>query len=290
MEAEATGRAWEGRLRPAWLRWLPIAREGLRLLARKKLFWPLYLLCLLNFTFNFAVIYLAAHVASQQEMIARFAKPFLDRYLGGGEGGPYFRFIVSQAFMVMMILAFAGAGIIGDDRRQGALLFYLSKPIKRLDYVIAKLAIVFAVGSLITTAPALVLFLEYGLFSPTWDYLLENAGLIGSIAAYGSIVSLALGFLMLALSSLLRRTAPIIAAWAAIFSFSPALRFFVEQGAPRGIRHLDLWWNLRTIGGWIFAVRPERGSAGIAAAVVIGVACLSAAILARTVRAVEVSR
>ena len=141
-EAVRTERAWEGRRRFAAVRWLPIAREGLRLLLRRKLFWPLYVLCLMNFAFHFAVLYLAAHVAAQQEAIAKMFAPFLENFLGGGEGGPFLRFIAGQGFMVMLILAFAGSGIIGADRRHGALLFYLSKPITRLDYLTGKFAIV----------------------------------------------------------------------------------------------------------------------------------------------------
>lgn len=285
----ASARAWEGRLRPVRLRWIPIAREGLRLLAQRKLFWPLYLLCLLNFLFNFAVIYLAAHVAVQQEMIAKMAGRFLENYLRGGEGGPYYHFIMSQAFMVMLILALAGSGIIGGDRRQGALLFYLSKPIARFDYILAKFAIVFFVGSLVTTVPALVLFLEHGLLSPTWEYLLSNADLIGAIIAYGSLISAALGLAMLALSSLLQRTAAIVAAWAAIFIFSPAIHAFVREGAPESLRYIDLWFSLRSIGGLLFGVR-RQGSPEICAAIIAGVAIASVFVLARTVRAVEVSR
>jgi len=94
---------------------------------------------------------------------------------------------------------------------------------------------------------------------------------------------------MLALSSLLQRTAAIVAAWAAIFIFSPAIHAFVREGAPESLRYIDLWFSLRSIGGLLFGVR-RQGSPEICAAIIAGVAIASVFVLARTVRAVEVSR
>ena len=59
MTLETIGyRAWTQRLRPSWLACWPIARTGVLLVVRRKIFWILLGLALINFLFFFALIYL----------------------------------------------------------------------------------------------------------------------------------------------------------------------------------------------------------------------------------------
>ena len=74
-------RDWEDQLRPAWMASLPIAWTGVRLVLRRKLFWLLLGLALMNFLFLFATIYLKAEISVENPTIGRFAgfasTPFL---------------------------------------------------------------------------------------------------------------------------------------------------------------------------------------------------------------------
>ena len=59
----------------------------------------------------------------------------------------------------MIVLALAGAVLVGNDFRWGGLPFYLSKPLTRWHYLLGKCLAVAVFVNLMTTVPALVLYL-----------------------------------------------------------------------------------------------------------------------------------
>ena len=75
--------------------------------------------------------------------------------------------------MVMILLALAGSILVGNDFHFGSLPFYLSKPLSRWHYVAGKCLAVAVFVNLMTTVPALVLFVQYGLLD-SWDYFLRD--------------------------------------------------------------------------------------------------------------------
>src|SRR5262245_61380279 len=136
MAFESAGyRAYEGERRSAWWGCFPIVRTGLAMILRRKLFWGLIGLGLVNFLFHFAFIYLKATLAVQNKAVAGF----LDNYRVTGTGQAYADFMTAQASITALLLAFAGSILIGNDYRQGGLTFYLSRRIDRRQYVAGKL-------------------------------------------------------------------------------------------------------------------------------------------------------
>jgi hypothetical protein len=86
----------------------------------------------------------------------------------------FFRY--PQATIVVFILGYITPSLIARDVRSRAFLLYFSRPIGRLDYMAGKLFIPAAFLALVTTVPALVLYLIGLIFSPdisallsTWD-------------------------------------------------------------------------------------------------------------------------
>jgi len=80
-----------------------------------------------------------------------------------GSADTYGNFFFYQGYTVMMVLALAGAIVVGNDLRFGTLPYYLSKPLSRWHYLLGKgLAVAVSVNRL-TTLPALVLFAQSGL-------------------------------------------------------------------------------------------------------------------------------
>jgi hypothetical protein len=167
----------EGLLSPWWLAW-PIARTALGMIFRRKLFWGLYILSLLAFLVYFFGIYLLAWAQTQlgqgdvrvgglgranpQDLVNLFRSVLkMD-----GSGETYRNYISFQGYMVMIVLALAGSVLIGNDLRFGSLPFYLSKPLSSWHYLLGKGLAVSVFINLMTTLPALVLFLEYGLLEP----------------------------------------------------------------------------------------------------------------------------
>jgi ABC-type transport system involved in multi-copper enzyme maturation permease subunit len=283
-------RGWSERLRPSWLACWPIARTGLVLILRRKIFWLLLAVALLHFLFLFAVIYLKAQIVSQNPQLARFVDRILSSVTGTGE--TYRDFMSAQGTVTMLLLAFAGAILVGDDMRQGGLTFYLSRRIGRWHYVVGKLLSIGLLVSLTTTLPALILYLEYGLLTDSTVYFRANLGILRGILGYGLILSVTLGLLLSAMASWLQKTVPLVMSWACLFVMVPALAMLLRHVYDdRNWMLLMLWRNIRLLGTWCFGgidTNRELLLLKPSAMVVAAVCVLSALALIPRIRAVRV--
>lgn len=288
--AAAEYRGWSRRLLPsAWACW-PIARTALLLVLRRKLFWLLLAMAGMNFLFIFATIYLKAQIAAENPAIKRFVDQVLRSVTGTGE--TYRDFMFTQGTVTMLLLAFAGTTIIGDDQRQGGLTFYLSRRIVLWHYVAGKLLAIGLLISLTTTLPALVLYVEYGLLTDSTTYFYENLSILRGILGYGLVLSVTLGLLLFALSSWLQKTVPLVMAWACLFVLLPAVALLLrEVYNDRNWQLLMLWRDLSLVGTWCFGgidSGRELEQINPALAIVVGVCVVSALVIATQVRAVKV--
>jgi ABC-2 type transport system permease protein len=291
MSIESPGyRGFSDGLRPHWLACWPIARTGVLLVLRRKMFWLLLALALMNFLFVFATIYLKAQISAQNPAIREFVDQILRSVTGSGK--TYRDFMFAQGTVTMLLLAFAGAMLVGDDHRQGGLTFYLSRRIGRAHYVAGKLLAIGLLVSLTTTLPALVLYVEYGLLTDSTAYFRENLRILFGILGYGAVLAVTLSLLLFALASLLQKTVPLVISWACLFVLVPAIGLILRR--VYGDRHwllLLLWRDIRLLGSWCFgALNPERDGPllGWAALVVASVCVASAVALVPRVRAVKV--
>lgn len=283
-------RGWTRRLLPSSLACWPIARTALVLVLRRKLFWLLLALAGMNFLFVFATIYLKAQISAQNPGIKRFVDQILRSVTGTGE--TYRDFMFTQGTVTMLLLAFAGATIVGDDLRQGALTYYLSRRINKWHYVLGKLLAIGLLVSLTTTLPALVLYVEYGLLTDSFTYFRENLGILRGILGYGLALAVTLSLLLFALTSLLKKTVPLVIIWACIFVLLPAVALLMRQVfKDREWQLLMLWRDLRLVGTWCFGgIDTDNELALIrpALVIVVGVWVVSAFVIATQVRAVKV--
>ncbi len=283
-------RGWSSRLRPSWWACWPIARTGLLLVLRRKMFWLLLGLALLHFLFLFATIYLKAQIASQNPEISRFVDRVLSSVTGTGE--TYRDFMFAQGTVTMLLLAFAGAMLVGDDMRQGGLTFYLSRRISRWHYVVGKLLAIGLLVSLTTTLPALILYVEYGLLTDTTDYFRNNLGILRGILGYGLILSVTLSLLLFAMASWLQKTVPLVMSWACLFVLLPALGALLRRVYDdRNWMLLMLWRDVRLLGTWCFGGIDTANELQLlqpSAVIVLMVCLLSVIALIPRVRAVRV--
>lgn len=283
-------RGWTRRLLPSSLACWPIARTALVLVLRRKLFWLLLALAGMNFLFVFATIYLKAQISAQNPGIKRFVDQVLRSVTGTGE--TYRDFMFTQGTVTMLLLAFAGATVVGDDLRQGALTYYLSRRINKWHYVVGKLLAIGLLVSLTTTLPALVLYVEYGLLTDSFKYFRENLGILRGILGYGLALAVTLSLLLFALTSLLKKTVPLVIIWACIFVLLPAVALLMRQVFKgREWQLLMLWRDLRLVGTWCFGGIDSDNELALinpALAIVVGVWVVSALVIASQVRAVKV--
>jgi ABC-2 type transport system permease protein len=298
-------RPYRGRLRgPAAGAWA-IARSGLWTILRRKLFWGMYAFALLIFLFFFFGQYLMSWVSTQLGEEAILLNPtsrirvepaqllgVLQKQLKlNGSGETYRNVIWYEGYLVMTVLALAGAVLVGNDFRFGSLPFYLSKPLGRWHYVLGKCLAVAVFVNALTTLFALILWVEFGLLDG-WEYFWESWRLVPGILGYGAVLTVLLSVLLVATASWLRRTVPMIMVWTALFVFARGLSEVLTRISGDAVRWklIDLWSDAYVVGNWCMGLPREGGTqytheaALVLAAVVI--TCL--VYLSRRIRAVEV--
>ncbi|GIW79419.1 MAG: hypothetical protein KatS3mg105_1226 [Gemmatales bacterium] len=274
-------RPWRGECRPAFYSVWPVARVSLRMMFRRKLFWGLYALALIIFLMFFFGQYLLAWAESQSASAtvnvglvrtnpSKLIRLLRDALKLNGSADTYRNFFRWQGSMVMIVLALAGALIVGNDFRHRSLPFYLSKPIRRWHYVAGKCLAVAVFVNLMTTLPALVLFVQYGLLDD-WGYFVGDGTAISlgfvrlvlpinslclGIVGYGVLLTVCLSLFLVATASWLRRTVPLIMAWTTLFFFLRMVARALVDGLhydPRW-RLLDLWNCLSLLGNRLLGI------------------------------------
>ncbi|NUQ62758.1 MAG: hypothetical protein HUU20_09725 [Pirellulales bacterium] len=284
-------RGWSSRLRPAWFSIWPIAWTGLNLVLRRKLFWLLLGITLINFLFLFATIYLKAQIRVENPAVMRFVDSVLESVSGTGE--TYRDFMAAQGTVTMLMLAFAGEVLVGNDYRCGGLTFYLSRRIGRRHYLLGKLLSIGLLVQLTTALPALVLYLEYGLLTDSAVYFRENTRILLGILGYGLVMAVPLSLVLFALAAWLQRTVPLVMGWACLFVLMPAIGAILRKVYDDRHWHLlSFWRDIRLLGSWCFGAIPDRDEPLIIGAVTVVAAVCAVAVLAAIpqVQAVKVVR
>jgi hypothetical protein len=315
-------RPWKGQYRaPAWAVW-PIARVALGMLWRRKLFWVLYAVGLFIFLMFFFGQFLLDWVESQVPaapiVIGRFrARP--EQLLAlvrrvfkalSGSQDTYRYFFNYQGTTLVVMLTLAGSVLVGNDFVFGSLPFYLSKPVSRWHYVLGKCLAVGVVINLLTTVPALVLYVQYGFGN--WDYFLDPnyfraedprggpAGvvLLAGILGYGLLLTVCMSLMLVATASWVRRTMPMIMVWTALFLFLPLVAAILVDVLryDEHWRLLDMWNNLVLVGNTFLGLRETGVGRGpqpewyVALAVLGAVCVLCLSYLNLRTRVVEIVR
>jgi ABC-type transport system involved in multi-copper enzyme maturation permease subunit len=296
-------RSWRGEFRaPSATVW-PIARVCLAIMFRRKLFWALYVMGLSIFLLYFFGQFLLAWVVDQLgESTVRVAGLNMDpakivdvirnSMKLNGSGETYANYFWFQGYMVMIILALAGSIVMGNDIHYGTMPFYLSKPLSRWQYLLGKCLAVGVFVNLLTTLPALVLFVQWG-FLDSWNF-----ELVPGILAYGLVLTVFLSLMLTAGAAWLRRTVPMLMAWATVFLFFRLLASALVDGLEydRHWRLIDFWNNAYLIGYYCLgndpaAIRPPRQPEIYQAGLVLVAGCiLCLAYLVQRIRGVEIVR
>ena len=248
----------------------PVARVSLVQLFRRRLFWALYALALLVFLMFFFGQYLMSWASTQFEESSvrvgfvavnprRLVAVFSKALKLNGSAETFRNFFSFEAYNVMVMLALAGAVLVGNDFRFGSLSFYLSKPISRWDYLLGKGLAIAVFINLFTTVPAVALWVEFGLLEE-WDYFVKNAHLLAGILTYGMLLTVCLTAMLLAMATWLRRTVPLIMTWTILFFFCRQLATALVNGlhlSPRW-RLIDLWNSTYLLGNNLLRVDPQQ--------------------------------
>jgi len=256
--------------------WAVIASAGIRTMLRKRAFLGLLLLAWSPFFVRAVQIYAAANLP-QASFLAPTPEMFRD-------------FLTQQASFVFFIAVYAGSGLIASDRRANALQIYLSKPLSRVEYVFGKLAVLLAFLLLVTWVPAIVLLIVQVMFAGDFTFFVDNIFLFPAITVSALIQTLTVSATMLALSSLSKSSRYVGILYAGVIFFTQAMYAVLYQVT----RDTSWAWvsfsaNLSQINAFIFRMRPTYATPWpVSLAVLAAVVALSAVILERRVRGVEV--
>jgi ABC-2 type transport system permease protein len=216
--------------------------------------------------------------------------------LGGDLGsflkidGAFFRYFMdTQAVMAVILAALAGPGLIAPDLAHNALPLYFSRPLSRLDYVLARLFTLAAMLALVTLAPAALLFaMQGGLagFGWLWDHWRLPFGVFAGFTLHILLVSL----VALACSAWVKWR---VVAGALVVGF-----FFILAGASELMNAvLDVKWgillnparSLYTVWSAMLGVEVGEGpGAWACTAGLVAFAAVLAKVLEKKLRPVEV--
>ena len=113
-----------------------------------------------------------------------------------------------------------GANLISQDLRYNALPLYFSRPLRRIDYFLGKLGVIVAFLGMVIIVPSLVAYVLGLLFSLDITIVRDTFGILLASIAYGLVIAVSAGMLILALSSLSRNSRYVALFWLGIWFVS----------------------------------------------------------------------
>jgi ABC-type transport system involved in multi-copper enzyme maturation permease subunit len=277
---------WDGRLAERRFRWLPITRTGIRLAFRKK-----------GFKLAFASAFLPAFVALGGLYMSERLEDFKSLVQSNRAllriDPAYFQLFLTGFplyFLLIVILSYAGAGLISEDLKHNALQLYFARPLSKKDYVLGKMSVVAFFVTILTGLPWILLVVFKLIFAGNLAFLASYPWLPLSIIGHAALLTLFFGSYVLLLSASSRNTRYVIVLVFGVFYFSSVLSAIL--GGIFRSRYMFLFSlpeNLRQAGAALFGGKlPHAVPAGWSFLVLAGICGLAAAVLGRKVRSVEV--
>jgi ABC-2 type transport system permease protein len=198
-------------------------------------------------------------------------------------------FMTVQSIMATLLSALTGPGLVAPDLANNALPLYFSRPVSRLDYILARMFVMAGLLSLVTWIPGLLLFaMNAGMAG--WGWFASNWTLAGALLAGFAMWIVMLGLVALASSAYVR--------WRVISGALVLGFFFVLSGVANLIKAitgaewalaLDPGEAIRRIASVMLGVELTSGPGPwMCAAALLSMALILCLVLERKLRPVEV--
>ncbi len=213
---------WKGPLTSYSWRWLAVARHGVRASLKGKIIKILLLAAWMPAVALVVVLALWGLLEQQTESVLALVKQMLppdivakpQEYRSAVWTIVFSFFFKAELTFTIFLVLIVGPHLISRDLRFNALPLYFSRPIRRIDYFVGKLAVIGIFLAATSVAPALVAYLFGVAFSLDLGVVRDTHRLLWGGILYGLVITLSAGTLMLALSSLSRRSIYVAIAWA----------------------------------------------------------------------------
>jgi len=272
---------WEPSGRRAWPAWWVIARRGIGAGLKHKGVLFMALVSLVPAVVKGTIIYFSLKAGE------------LTRLLGGGwtsiEPEGFLRFLEMQRFAVFAVMAVVGAGLIAQDRRDNGLSLYFSRPLGLRDYLAGKALIVVFFYCLLTLIPVWLLCVFAYLIAPeaTGLQLLLLTPLRAAI--YCLLTGVSMGLVLLAFSSMGKRTIFVMVWWTILVMGSEAIGGIARGLGKDSFEAVNFLGQYHNAGALIFGAGPRLGvSQPVSVLVVVLWTAFAVAVLRRRIRPVEV--
>jgi ABC-2 type transport system permease protein len=140
----------------------------------------------------------------------------------------YYYFFQVELFFTMLLVLLVGPNLISQDLRFNAIPLYFSRPLRRFDYFLGKLGVIGAYLLAVTVFPALIAYVLGVGFSLDLSVVRDTGRLVVAGVAYGLLIVVSAGTLMLALSSLSRNSRYVSGFWLGAWIVTGVLAQVVE--------------------------------------------------------------
>jgi ABC-2 type transport system permease protein len=219
---------WQGPLSGHAWRWLAIARHGVRVQMKGRLVRLLLLFAWLPALVLVAGLAVWGLVEQKSEGALALVRVFLPpdivqeprTYRAAIWTIAYSVFFKTEMFFIMLVVAVAGPGLISRDLRFNALPLYFARPLTRLDYLLGKLGVIGALVAAVAVGPAVFAYLVGVCFSLDLSVVKDTYPVLLASVAYGLVITLSVGTLILGMSSLSRWSLYVGIAWAGLWIVS----------------------------------------------------------------------
>jgi ABC-2 type transport system permease protein len=224
---------------PAW-RWLAITRQGVRAQLKNRLVRILLLLAWLPALALVVALALWGLLEQKSESIVAFLGQALPQAMVADPVAhrraawtvAYSFFFQAEMFFIMLLIVVTGPGLISRDLRFNALPLYFARPLRRVDYFLGKLGVIGVLVAAVAVVPGVLAYVLGVCFSLDLTVVRDTYPLLLASAAYGLVIVVSAGTLMLALSSLSRRSLFVALTWFGVWMISGGV-----AGVLIGIQH-----------------------------------------------------
>lgn len=179
-------RHWQGRLSPLWRRWWPITRNGFTLSYESKAVKRLIFFAWMSVLYFGWIFFIVGYVTEPPKEDGKddWIRSSFNHYIGSAVASDFtdhpekYRSLVwaytfnqfgryAQMFLVVLVIAIVGPGLIANDLRNKSYLVYFAKPITIGEYILGKAGVVLCYVALLTLLPSLFLYVVSICFSPS---------------------------------------------------------------------------------------------------------------------------
>jgi ABC-type transport system involved in multi-copper enzyme maturation permease subunit len=277
---------WDGELKDGKFPWWPITRYGIKLTFKKKAFKFFFFSALFPSLVYLVGIYISERLEDFKTMV-REGAPFININPG------YFKSYLTNdflLFMMVMVLVFAGGGLISDDLKHNSLQLYFSRPLNKKDYFLGKVFVLVFFLLIVTLVPGLILFIFKLIFSGSFKFFVAYPWLPISVIGYSFLVTAFFSFYALLISSLSKNRRYVSILIFGTYLFSDIL-FGIFYGIYRShyFSLLSLKINLQQVGAFMFNQKMQYSVSWIYSfLVLVGICVLAGFILKKRIRGVEI--